>query len=97
MFLKPMTSRTAMKVPRAVCCLPYSAPTPAQVKEAMAWEVDHATLLSNAAKSGSKDTFEAVVAALEDKLTPAEVMVEGMKILVFPHLLNIVVARWGTR
>ena len=35
------------------------------------------SVLSIAATTGSKDTFEAVVVALEDKLTPAEVMVEG--------------------
>lgn len=41
------------------------------------WDGRHGTVLSMAAMSGSKDTFEAAVAALEDNLTPAEVMVEG--------------------
>ena len=46
-----------------------------QVKELMIFRCDDDTVWSTAARSGSRDTFEVVVAALEKKLTSAEVMV----------------------
>lgn len=52
----------------------------------MTWRNKKATLLSRAAESGSKTIFEAVMAALEDRLTPAEVKVKGFMGLVFPYV-----------
>lgn len=45
------------------------------------------TMLSMTADSESKDNFEAVMAALEDNLTPAEVKLESSKSLF--HLPSI--------
>lgn len=39
----------------------------------MMWKSIDSTVLSNMAKSGGEETLEAVVAALETKLTPTEV------------------------
>lgn len=45
------------------------------------------TVLSKAAKSDSEDTVEAVVAALGDKLTAAEVKVRSSTSLVSPRYI----------
>lgn len=49
----------------------------------MMWNSPSRRILSAAAGSCSKGTFEAAVAALERKLTPAEVMVEGFTMVIF--------------
>lgn len=63
----------------------------------MMWEnTFKATVLSMAANSRSVETFEAVVAALVDKLTPAKVKVWSFTSLV-PHLTFYGEARWRTQ
>lgn len=42
------------------------------------WNSPHGTVLSEAASSGSKKSFQVVVAAVEKLLKPAEVMVDGL-------------------
>ena len=73
----------------------FFGPAFAQVKEVMIFEGKYDTVLSTAATSGSRDTFEAAVAALEKKLTPAEVMVAGHTSVVF-HRVSYRVGRWRT-
>ena len=48
------------------------------------WKSDFGTVLSSAMSRGSKDIFRAVLVALEDKLTPAEVIVKGFASLAVP-------------
>lgn len=59
------------------------------------WNNTDSTVLSRAAEGGSKATFEAVVAALDKKLTPAEVIDKRFTGVVFPCILYGV-ARWRT-
>lgn len=66
------------------------------MKEVMMWNSPAGTVLSKVARSGTEDTFEAAVSALEKKLTSAEVMVEGYTSVVFLHTLYSV-ARWRPR
>lgn len=74
-----------MKFSHVRCSPPYSTLAFSQVKGAMV-SSKGATVLSRAVESGSEAMFEAVVTALEDKLTPAEVIIEGFTSLVFPSL-----------
>ena len=67
-----------------------------QLKEVMMRENAMGTVLSLAAGSGSKDTFEAVVAALEDKLENTEVRVYSSTSLVVPLTCYREVGRWRT-
>lgn len=87
--------RTVMMFPRAICFPPHLAPASAQLKKAMMWNSFSGTVLSEAARGGCTKTFEAVVATLETKLTPAEVMVKGFTSVVV-HGILYRLARWRT-
>lgn len=78
-------------------CFPLSSLTLAssQLKETTLPRYPSGAVLSMAAGSTSKDTFEAVLTALEDKLTSAKVIVESSTGLDVP-LTCYRVGRWRT-
>lgn len=73
-------------------CFPLFPPLAfGQMESVIKWDNTFSTVLSEAVESGNGDTVEAVVAALQKTLTPAEVMVDELHKCLLPSILYRVV------